>query len=286
MADLRTWGTSGCAAYISIYWVLPTSNGSFPCSAHNLYGPHLLYRTCIDSHFVYVHTYPAPSQPHAVVTFLSLRFCPKEKEATLEINKRKLEQIVIRCNFQPLGRVVRSLISETIRVLTDIDTWIVETFGLLRCLIVQFVDRLFQNPCNMKQLTSTARSKRDGTCAETSFGLSAERTSPFKSAGVSVQSTTGSRGVRISGHRLYRPCSDVQCKTTGYPLHSHLSPSLPLPCVTACHQVTTALYQPDVTWDGRCFLFSLTKPTREKNDLFSFAGDHLLLWTFLDLPSF
>ena len=39
----------------------------------------------------------------------------------------------------------------------------------------------------------------DGTRAETRFRLSAKRTSPFKSAGASVQSTTGSRGVRISG---------------------------------------------------------------------------------------
>ena len=44
-----------------------------------------------------------------------------------------------------------------------------------------------------------ARSKRDGTRAETRFGLSAKRTSPFKSAGVSVQSAAGSRCVRISG---------------------------------------------------------------------------------------
>jgi len=44
-----------------------------------------------------------------------------------------------------------------------------------------------------------ARLKRDGTRAETRFGLSTKRTSPFKSAGESVQSTTGSRGVRISG---------------------------------------------------------------------------------------
>ena len=87
-----------------------------------------------------------------------------------------------------------------------------------------------------------ARSKSDSTRAETRFGLSAKQTSPFKSAGVSVQSTAGSRGVRISGQQLYRPCSDVQCKTTGYPLHSHLSPSLPLPCVTVCHQVLDALY--------------------------------------------
>jgi len=88
-----------------------------------------------------------------------------------------------------------------------------------------------------------ARSKRDGTRAVTRFGLSAKRTSPFKSAGVSVQSTTGSRGVRNSGQRFYRPCSDVQCKAAGYPLHSHLSPSLPHPCVTLCHQVPNALYQ-------------------------------------------
>ena len=49
---------------------------------------------------------------------------------------------------------------------------------------------------------SRARLKRDGTRAETRFGLFAKRTSPFKLAGMgggSVQSTTGSRGVRISG---------------------------------------------------------------------------------------
>jgi hypothetical protein len=43
------------------------------------------------------------------------------------------------------------------------------------------------------------RLKCDGTRAETRFRLSAKRTTPFKSAGASVQSTTGSRGVRISG---------------------------------------------------------------------------------------
>ena len=92
-------------------------------------------------------------------------------------------------------------------------------------------------------IRSRARSKRDGTCAETRFGLSAKRTSPFKSAGVSVQSTAGSQGVWISGQQLYRPCSVVQFEAAGYPLHSHLSPSLPLPCVTVCHQIPNALYQ-------------------------------------------
>jgi len=52
---------------------------------------------------------------------------------------------------------------------------------------------------NSKELTGTLRLKYDGTRAETRFGLSAKRTSPFKSAGASVQSTTDSRGVRISG---------------------------------------------------------------------------------------
>jgi hypothetical protein len=56
--------------------------------------------------------------------------------------------------------------------------------------------------------TRRLRLKCDGTRAETRFGLSAKRTSPFESAGVSVQSTTGSRGVHISnsnaGYTMFR----------------------------------------------------------------------------------
>ena len=44
-----------------------------------------------------------------------------------------------------------------------------------------------------------AETERDGTRAETRFGFPAKRTSPFISAGVSVHSAAGSRGVRISG---------------------------------------------------------------------------------------
>ena len=52
----------------------------------------------------------------------------------------------------------------------------------------------------MNARTRRARLKRDGTRAETTFGLSAKRTSPFKLEwGGAVQSTTGSQGVRISG---------------------------------------------------------------------------------------
>jgi len=42
---------------------------------------------------------------------------------------------------------------------------------------------------------------------------------------------------------LDTPCSEVAYKTTGYPLHSPVSPSLPLPCVTVCHHVSTGLYR-------------------------------------------
>ena len=31
-------------------------------------------------------------------------------------------------------------------------------------------------------------------------------------------------------------------KSTGYTLHSSFSPSLPLPCVTVCHHISTGLY--------------------------------------------
>ena len=92
-----------------------------------------------------------------------------------------------------------------------------------------------QNPVYVVRL------KRHGTRAETRFSLSPKRTSPFKSAEASVQSTAGSRGVRISvsnaGYTTFRGS-----ESTGYPLHSPVSPSLPLPCVTVCHQVSNALY--------------------------------------------
>ena len=75
--------------------------------------------------------------------------------------------------------------------------------------------------------------KRDDTRAETRFRLSPKRTSPFKSAEASVQSTTGSRGVRISGsnagHTMFR--GGVRVLATHsirqFPLHF---PSRASPC--------------------------------------------------------
>ena len=99
--------------------------------------------------------------------------------------------------------------------------------------------------CYWCRRTDRLRLKCDGTRAETRFLLSAKRTSPFKSAGTSVQSTTGSRGVRISGSNAGYTMFRGSVKGTGYPLHSPVSPSLPLPCVTACHHISTGL----CTWD-------------------------------------
>jgi len=83
--------------------------------------------------------------------------------------------------------------------------------------------------------------KCDGTRAETRFRLSATRTSPFKSAGASVQSTTGSRAVRISGNNAGYTMFRGSVKGTGCPLHSLVSPSLP-PCVDVCHHISAGVY--------------------------------------------
>ena len=81
-------------------------------------------------------------------------------------------------------------------------------------------------------------SKRDGTRAETRFRLSLKWAIPFKSAGASVQSTAGSRGVRISVSMLETPCSEVVWEywlPTPFASFPFTSP----PCVT----VSNALYK-------------------------------------------
>ena len=86
--------------------------------------------------------------------------------------------------------------------------------------------------------------KRDGTRAETRFGLSAKRTSPFKvGGGGQFRRLLAAEVCASAVVMLDTPCSEVECKTAGYQLHSHVSLSLPLPCVTVCHQVSTELYQ-------------------------------------------
>ena len=86
--------------------------------------------------------------------------------------------------------------------------------------------------------------KCDGTRAETRVRLSAKRTSPFKPAGVSVQSTTGSRGMCISGSNAGYTMFRGSVKGTGYTIRSPVSPELPLPCVTVCHHISTGVHTP------------------------------------------
>jgi hypothetical protein len=95
--------------------------------------------------------------------------------------------------------------------------------------------------------------KCDGTRAETRFRLSAKWTNPFSS----VQSTTGSRGVRISGSNAGYTMFRGSVKGTGYPLHWPLSPLLPLPCVTVCHHISTGLYSLVRTLTVRTMLASI-----------------------------
>jgi len=88
--------------------------------------------------------------------------------------------------------------------------------------------------------------KCDCTRAETRFRLSAKRTSPFKSVGASVQSTTGSRVVRNSGSNAGYTMFRGSVKSTGYALQSPVSPSLPLPRVTVCHHISTGVYHQQI----------------------------------------
>jgi hypothetical protein len=90
--------------------------------------------------------------------------------------------------------------------------------------------------------TCRSRFKCDGTRTETRFHLLVKWMSPFKSVGGSVRSTTGSRGVRISGSHSGYTVFRGSVKSTGYPLHPPVFPSLPPPSVTMCHHISTGLY--------------------------------------------
>jgi hypothetical protein len=131
----------------------------------------------------------------------------------------------------------------------------VKTVKVVRCMLRLGEPIGFHSGSNMNKdswtlfLATTAipnggrrlRLKCDGTRAETRFRLSAKRTSPLTSAGASVHSTTGSRGVRISGGNAGHTMFRGSVKSSGYPLYSPVSPSLPLPCVTVCHHISTVL---------------------------------------------
>ena len=115
---------------------------------------------------------------------------------------------------------------------------------------------------------SRLRLKCDGTRAETRYRLSAKRTSPFKSAGASVQSTTGSRGVRISGSNVGYNMFRGSVKGTVYPLHSPYSSLLPHPCVTVCHHISTGLYLEITTYHRKVQRLKSIFPGFERQNQF------------------
>jgi len=95
---------------------------------------------------------------------------------------------------------------------------------------------------------------------KTDFVFRRKRTSP--SAGASVQSPTGSRGVRISGSNAEYTMFRGSVKGTGYPLHSPVSPSLPLPCVTVCHHISTGIYSSILSSTSALYGGSTPRPGR------------------------
>jgi hypothetical protein len=88
---------------------------------------------------------------------------------------------------------------------------------------------------DVSSITTIARLllKCDGTRAETRFRLSAKRTCPFKSAGASLQSTAGSRGVRISCSNAGYTAFRGSVKSTGCPLRSPVPLHFPF-CASPC----------------------------------------------------
>ena len=90
----------------------------------------------------------------------------------------------------------------------------------------------------------------------------------FNQRGASVQSTTGSRYVRISGSNPGYTMFRASVKSTGCPLHSPVSPLLPLPCVTVRHHISTGLFQA-VTAVGVWYSSVLQSSAVTSDDLWS-----------------
>ena len=67
--------------------------------------------------------------------------------------------------------------------------------------------------------------------------------------------------LRISGSNPGYTMFRGSVKSTGYSLHSPISPPLPLPCVTVCHHISTGLYN-SRQWDRTSSLWRLHEHTQ------------------------
>jgi hypothetical protein len=84
--------------------------------------------------------------------------------------------------------------------------------------------------------------KCDGTREETNFVFRRDGRVHLNRRGASVQSTTGSRGVCISGSNAGYIMFRGSMKSIEYLLYPPVSSSLPLPCVNVCHHISTGPY--------------------------------------------
>ena len=90
---------------------------------------------------------------------------------------------------------------------------------------------------------SRGQLKCDSTRAETRFRLSAKRTSPFKSAGGRQFSRVLAAEVWASAVvMLDTPCSEVVWRVLATHCIRQFPPSLPLPCITVYHHISTGVY--------------------------------------------
>ena len=118
--------------------------------------------------------------------------------------------------------------------------WYINEYGIKKIFTHRFRTAVY----NFISYSCTRlRLKCDGTRAETRFHLSAKRTNPFKSAGASVQLTAGSQGVRISNSNVGYTIFRGSVKSSGYPLHLPVSPSLVLPCAITFQLDSTKRWQ-------------------------------------------
>jgi hypothetical protein len=108
-----------------------------------------------------------------------------------------------------------------------------EERNVYRCSLLWLVQ--YGNRGQCPSLCCRLHLKCDGTRTETRCHLSA------KWRWASVQSTTDSRGARINGSKAGYTKFRGSVKRTDYPLHSPVSPSLLLLCVTVCHHISTGL---------------------------------------------
>ena len=80
---------------------------------------------------------------------------------------------------------------------------------------------------------------------------------------------SGSRGVRISGSNVGYTMFRGSVKSTGYPLHSPVSPSLPLPCVTVFHHISIGLYHLNISTFPYTLCSPMSRDPHNKKDFYT-----------------